>query len=312
MIWLMLACVGKDTASPLDDTSEPQCGAIDGIVTGLITDEHGYVQPGALVHYASPDGEETGSVQADENGVYEIGLIEGDWVLAASDEWEECWSEDFEFQVTACEETLQDVAIEDCEVADKPNLYLYPERPVPTSVQLRLQRKQRVVASDPPYRHPGWRGVALPDGRWSQARQEILSADHTPELSPFLFYEVSLAPWMKHTFQREEGWCVPGEDAVYGMAAILELYNFNANEVDDFVEAWWHDLPWAESYAVMPQLEVDHMAEVLIQPALPLERLWLIVEDGAGCSLREPAVVPFDRSGAHAVEWGVVLEGLGR
>jgi hypothetical protein len=45
-----------------------------------------------------------------------------------------------------------------------------------------------------------------------------------------------------------------------------------------------------------------------------VDRLWLLVEDVGACveALPTPSVVPFDRTGAHGVEWGVVLHGFVR
>ena len=303
MLIFALGCIDgsmnlDDTAQTADDTAW-QCGQEYGTVHGVVLDEYDSPVAGALVHYEEDDGLTT--IEADGDGVWTIDLPAGDYVFASSDSFQECWSADAMVTVDACGDHETPLPIPECAVADKPNLYLYPERPTPTRVELGLQRKQAVVASIPEYGQ-GWRGVALPDGRWRQRGLDF----------PFLFYEVSIAPWMHDTFPDGEGWCVEGEAAVEDMAAILEDYNFNAGEVDDFVEAWRLDLPWAESYAVRPMTEVDHMAQVYMSPNLPLERLWLLVEDGAGCSLNEPAVVPFDRSGAHAVEWGVILLGLGR
>ncbi|MDP2315302.1 MAG: hypothetical protein Q8P41_20560, partial [Pseudomonadota bacterium] len=76
---------------------------------------------------------------------------------------------------------------------------------------------------------------------------------------------------------------------------------------------WRFDLPPASAYAVYPQRDVAHAAGVAIDPPLRLERLWLLVEEAGACgAMSEPVIEPFDRAGPHAVEWGVVLGGLGR
>jgi hypothetical protein len=116
--------------------------------------------------------------------------------------------------------------------------------------------------------------------------------------------------------QRTEGWCIEAQgtaDAAQQMADLLALYDFNAGEQDDFVEAWRIDLPLSTSYVVYPQREVSHLAGLHLRPSLPIDRLWLLVEEGAGCPvLTEPVVEPMRRSGAHGVEWGVVLGDLAR
>jgi hypothetical protein len=113
--------------------------------------------------------------------------------------------------------------------------------------------------------------------------------------------------------QRQWGFCLPAEGAVEAMAELLGEYGFNAVERLDFIEGWEHDLPPGhEGYAVYPQLRVEPYTAVEIQPAMPLSRLWLLVEDGAGCAARPPVIRPFSREGEHAVEWGLIFDGAAR
>ena len=238
----------------------------------------------------------------DGAGGYELNVEGGSWILYASDGV--CFSEDTPMDVEACEEYVVDIELIDCDTADKPNLYLYPEVDTPMSVRVHTTNRQHMVASAPEHGDRGWRGVAHPDGTFSV----------DGERWPFLFYEVSLAPWQSRSFQRSEGWCLPEEGAVDAMAELLGDYGFNAGERDDFVDAWIHDLPPNRGgYAVYPQHRVAHTAGLELSRSLPVERLWLVVEDGAGCTaLPEPVVLPMERRGAHGVEWGVVLHDLVR
>lgn len=288
-----------DTA---DDTAPPDCQTTLGTVTGVVTGPYsGDPNPDAIV-FASPERGATERADADEEGTYSFELDEGWWTFYATS-WG-CYSNEIGVAVVPCKEATVDLRIEDCDKADKPNLYLHPARPVPTQVRLELAPRQEVVASDPPYRG-GWSGVAWPDGTFSTAEGR----------APFLFYEVSLATWQSRRLQRTEGWCVAGgvEQAVAEMAGILDAWGFDAAEVDDFVEAWRHDLPPASTYAVYPQTEVDVFAGLTIEPHLDVDRLWLVVDEAPACHIPyEPAVVPFARRGAHAVEWGVILGDLVR
>ncbi len=274
---------------------------VSGIVTGPYTDDP---NPNAVV-YGWRD-EEVAEAETDDRGAYELTLSAGSWMLEPSDG--ECYGSVVNVDLVDGDRLSVDLFIDDCITADKPNLYLYPAAPTPTTVALELDRRQAVVASDPPYRADrGWRGEARPDGTF---------APHRGPVAPFLFYEVSLAPWQARSLPRTEGWCVPGGDtaaAAEAMAEILGEYGFNARERLDFVEAWEHDLPPAAAYAVWPLTEVDHLAGVAIDPPLVLDRLWLVVDDGDRCpAMAPPAVVPFDRAGAHAVEWGVILDDIVR
>jgi hypothetical protein len=281
-----------------DQTCDGTWSVVEGLVTGPFSDDPAV---GAQVYIwgdAYPDALVT---ETDSEGLYELELEPADNLVIEVYTRDGCWSSSERLVQTV------DVHVDDCVVAEKPNLYLYPEQDTPTRVALDLDRRQQVVVSVPPYRPEGWSGIAHTDGTWTEHGRRVRD--------PFLFYEVSLAEWQAQDLQRTAGWCLPfgGEAAVFAMADILAAYGFDARERDDFVDAWIHDLPPAESYSVYPQLAVEPYAGLLIEPALAVDRLWLLVEDGAGCSpLLEPEVHTFDRTGAHGVEWGVVLGDLVR
>jgi hypothetical protein len=193
-----------------------------------------------------------------------------------------------------------DLGAIECSSADKPNLYLYPTANTLTTVVLKHDARQEVFASEPAYLD-GWSGMAHPDGTFSV----------TPgERSPFLFYEISLLPAQVAAFQHTNAVCIDGPGAVNAMAALLGDCGFNAREQADFVDGWVDDMPVRDSYAVYPQRNVEGAVHVGIEPELPLERLWLVVQDGAGCTPSNAPIVPIARPAGHAVEWGVVLRGL--
>lgn len=277
---------------------------LSGVVTGPYSDEPAV---DATVYVWGDAYEEPFETTTDEEGYYELTVppAEGLYVEAYTVEY--CWSYSEAVDALECATQTLDIHVEECDVADKPNLYLYPERDTFTRVRLELDPRQQVVASIPEYRPRGWAGVAHTDGTWTEKGTRVRE--------PFLFYEVSLAGWQARDLQREAGWCIPfgGDAAVHAMADLLGEYGFDARERDDFVDAWVHDLPPADSYAVYPQLHVDPYAGLDIVPALPVDRLWFVVDHGASCApLLEPEVVRFDRTGAHGVEWGVVLGDLVR
>ncbi|MCB9742242.1 MAG: carboxypeptidase regulatory-like domain-containing protein [Alphaproteobacteria bacterium] len=295
---ILLALLGcKDAA---DDSAA--CGSTQGFIAGVVYDVDGETPiAGATVIAEGPDGAPIEAL-TDADGNFELALTGGEtWTLGAQAtlDGEDCFTEDITVDLGVCQELEQDIVFEECLVARKPNLYLYPSADTPTAVQLELAPGQRVVASEPPYRG-AWRGVAHPDGSFSVGSTR----------APFLFYEVSLTPAQSRSLQREAGWCLPAGGAVEAMAELLAEYGFNAAEREDFIEGWEHDLPPALGYAVYPQLSVAPLTGLHLQPALPVERLWLLVGDGAGCALQAPPILPFDRKGPHGVEWGVILEGL--
>lgn len=297
---LLLSCGDKEEEDDTGGTTT--CGSMHGFVYGNVTGKFGGPDGEARVYAVSEvlDWEE-GEVAAD--GSYELNLLGGlTWTIYALDE-DECASIEHELLVEECTEYALDLDVIDCITADKPNLYLYPLDDTPTSVRLFTSPSQRVIASDPLYPRQGWQGIAHPDGSFSVGARR----------APFLFYEVSLAPWQEQRMQRQQGFCLPEEGAVEAMAELLGEYGFNAVEREDFIEGWEHDLPPGhEGYTVYPQLRVEPYTAVEIQPAMPLSRLWLLVEDGAGCTASPPVIRPFSREGAHAVEWGLIFDGVAR
>jgi hypothetical protein len=290
-----------DADADVDTDSDGGCGSGNGFVSGTVSGPDGQgPNPDATV-WAWNEAGETVEAELGGDGTYELNLLGDEAYILFAEAWG-CYSPDTELFVEACVDYEVDIEITDCDVAEKPNLYLYPHDDLQMDVRVEHGHKQQIVASDPPHGDRGWSGIAHPDGTFTQ----------DGDRAPFLFYEVSIAPWQGRTHQREAGWCIDGgPDAVHDMAKILEMYDFNAGEVDDFVEGWRLDLPPAAAYAVYPQREVAHMAQLVMAPELPVDRLWLLVEEGSGCApMYEPEVVPMDRRGEHGVEWGVILHGL--
>jgi hypothetical protein len=278
--------------------SEPEgeeCGSTQGFLFGHVTG------PGTLTVYLhdAETGDLITSVQTDADGNYEFHTEEdGTYILSAAGGG--CFSDDERVEVAACDEIETDLVVDDCTSVDKPNLYLYPATDTPMTVTLRHDVRQEVFASDPPYLG-GWEGTAHPDGWFTPTGGER---------APFLFYEMTVLPAQVAGMQREEAHCVGGDGAVLAMADLLGEYGFTAREQADFVDGWETDLPVRPSYAVYPQRRVADVVRVNLDPPLRLERLWLVVTDGAGCVPTARAPARFDRSGPHAVEWGVMLLGL--
>jgi hypothetical protein len=284
----------------------PLCGSDLATISGIATG-NGDI---SVRLYDAATFELIASTTPDDGGQYTL-TVEGghDYILNATATVGQdtggggttCYSDDIAVSPAPCEAVTQDVDISiTCDTADKPNLYLYPLRDTPTVVHLTHDPRQEVFASEPPYAG-AWEGTAHPDGTFTP-----LGGDR----APFLFYEITLLPGQAAGLQRRERFCIPGERAVKAMADLLGAYGFTARERADFSDAWRDDLPHAERYAVYPQRHVDAAVRVDIQPPLPLQRLWFVVEDGEGCVPNARAPQPLPRDGAHAIEWGVVLHGL--
>lgn len=291
---------------------DPLADCPDGATLTALVVQGGSPVPEATVYLLTPDGDTLDATTGTDGRATFDDLEPGAYTVAATTTdggadtasigGTTCSSPDLAVTIDTCDPEPVSLSVDDCITADKPNLYLYPTTDTPVAVRLHLRPQQRVVAADPAYPRDGWRGIAHPDGTITVHGQR----------APFLFYEVSLTGAQVARFQRHTGWCLPEDGAVDAMAAILEAYGFTAREVDDFVDGWHHDLPPSPSgYAVYPQTQVDFAAGVQLSQPLPLHRLWLLVDDGAACTaLRAPAIQSFPRHGAHAVEWGLVRDGL--
>lgn len=302
VLLLGAGCVAGD---PVEYPVESPCGSTDATIRGTVRGV------GALsAHLFDATGEEIAAVDADEDGAYEFVVAPGDYVVAGAAydpktgsgyvPPDTCWSDDAVLSLEACDDVVADLDAGSCDTADKPNLYLYPAKDTRTTVTLHHGPRQEVFASDPPYAG-GWTGTAHPDGWFTPTGGEK---------APFLFYEITLLPAQLRSLPLTDAVCIPGDGAVDAMADLLGEYGFTERERADFVDGWRDDLPLRPSYAVYPQRSVDQVVRVDIQPPLPLERLWLVVTDGAGCVPSSAKPAPMLRNGPHAVEWGVVLKGL--
>lgn len=291
-----LGCIKAPAGDSGVSDSGAVCGSTQGFLFGTVTNDGG--SPTSATVKAYPNGDEEGAIETATNadGQYELNLEGGtDWVITAWDS-DECYAADTTVSVVECTEEQVDLQLDDCVTADKPNLYLYPQEPTRMTVEVELKDKQTMVASDPAY-GDGWSGTAWPNGTWTEQGERF----------DFLFYEVSLSP-------RQHANLPPGPTTCAAdlgqLTDIVRAYGFNEREVVDFHEAWVEDLPHAEQYAVTPMRSVDRMAQVRMDPPLRLERVWFLVEPAETCDLGLLDIEPMDRSGAHAVEWGVILDGF--
>lgn len=179
-------------------------------------------------------------------------------------------------------------------VGFKPNIYLYPEQTTQLSVQLDLAPGAKIVASVPEYAS-GWAVEATPDGLIDGAYD-------------YLFYEAVVTD----VFQRDEGWIVDSDQAMAWFADVLAAYDFEAGEIEDFVDSWEGELPEASCYRVFPQLDATISRTVGLRiepPPDSARRVWFLVECAQECEgLAEPVIPAFVRTGFAAVEWGIVLE----
>ncbi len=235
---------------------------------------------------------------SDGTGHYELELEPGRYNLEASydsngDGYDDYYGTAYLDKLQAGDELEVDLDLWG-DTVDAPYVYLYPTRPRQVQVLLDLPEDVVLQASDPAY-GDGWTVWAEPDGRldgrWN-----------------FLFYESStFGP-----YDEERGWSVPEALIFPWFRANLPLMGLNQAEVEDFLDYWSFELPFAPCYHVFPQgLDViEGNMGLDISPAPHrLLRLWLYVQGDASCyALPSPELAPFTRQGFSAVEWGVILD----
>jgi hypothetical protein len=292
MLLALLACPGPDgwTADPDSNL----CGRVDPTGTS-----------GGQVWIAAVAEGETACVGGDTGGPgwwgdvvaepelvddrFEATLDPGEYgVEVAADGMAGCAGVEIVGEDT-CAHTVV-VEIREQMTADKPNVYLSPERP--TEVAVALPAWRRITESDPRYPVNGWRVTAFPDGR---LRTAAGSRD-------FLFYEMRVDP---DRFQTDAGWCVPGALAQATIEDAMVDLGFLPNEVADFAEAWDESFPTAPTLTVYPQ--VDGLPGLVVDPPPDhLLRAWFLVAEGCD-DVAPPVLAAVPRVGWHAAEWGVAF-----
>ena len=284
-------------AAPVQDT-----GTIAGTVTleeyDGMSDEPMYTGPaaGAVVKAWRPGASEaTASATADDQGAYSMTLPTGVYAVTAErNEWETGDRVD-NVSVLADRETEVNLTLYSEAMVDKPNLYLYPTETTDVSVRVTLHEGCDITQSIPEYGQ-GWDVTVAPDG--------LIDGQYT-----YLFYEAEIP----RRYPMIEGWAVARQDLAAFFNDTLRAYGFTPAETADFVDYWPDHLAPADWYAVYPMVDaryIDPLAGLDIQPVPDsLFRLWLIIEPvPQEPNLLAPAIVPMQRNGFTAVEWGVIQE----
>jgi len=189
------------------------------------------------------------------------------------------------------------------ELAEKPNIYLYPTEETKVDVFIDFPRGGRITVSDPDYgsgRSQGWHVTASPDG---------MLADEDGEYG-FLFYE-SQNPLP----ETDRGsWVVEQPELEGFFRENLVAHGFVGREIEDFVEYWiprLTDSPW---YSLRP-LYKEELAEVISLQIEPepdsLLRLIYVIRglDAVDGDPTPPVIPDFERTGFTVAEWGGIVEG---
>jgi len=228
-------------------------------------------------------------IHTGDNGQFAVDLSSGRYIFHTLSE--EYYSVTLDIDEYA---DLQFRFIEEA-IALKPNIYLYPDSEQNVEVELSFPCGGQIDVSEPLY-GDGWDVNIKTDGT-------------VDDKYGFLFYE-STQP---DKFQYREGWVVAQNELSVFFSEKLHQMNFNATEINDFIDYWIPMFKDAEYYQIYPQFnqEIDPVAALSITPEpASVFRLWFCVKESKTASLEidTPELPVINRDGFEVVEWGVVLK----
>jgi len=186
---------------------------------------------------------------------------------------------------------------DDPPIERKPVIYLYPEQPTEVAVTVQLNGA-RFTETIPDYNN-GWRVLAQPDGTLTNL------ADGAQY--PYLYWEAALeAPWPKLT----EGFIVARDDLPAFLDEKLRFLGLNDAEAGEFIEYW---LPFLSVNAY----NLIHFSGEYYDARFPLGitpapdcllRVFMVARAAKADERVAPqALVPFERRGFAAIEWGGMI-----
>ncbi|MBI2024734.1 MAG: hypothetical protein HYT03_01400 [Candidatus Harrisonbacteria bacterium] len=179
--------------------------------------------------------------------------------------------------------------------AAEPIIYIYPE--VKTEVAIEIEDSIKLIASDPPYKF-AWHITAFPGSKLID-RSSGKKYDR-------LFWE-GVTNLM---FLPDRGWMIPKNEIEEFLLSTLPKYGLNAQETDDFIEAWlpfFHDSNYyligffdtEETNRIAP-LDIRPYPDTLIRVTMYSKPL------NDPISIKSPILPKFvpKRNGFTIVEWG--------
>lgn len=178
--------------------------------------------------------------------------------------------------------------------ADKPIIYIYPERE--QEVEVKLLDKDLLTCSYPKYKS-GWNVIAKASG-------DLVDLDTGNKLYS-LYYEANC----KEDYKIEdEGFCIKKEDIVYFLEEKLEVLGLNYKEKEEFIVYW---LPQLEKYdyiyirfAAMEEIENNMGLEINPKPDTLIRIMMTWKGLDKPINVKEQQLEKVERTGYTVVEWG--------
>lgn len=179
----------------------------------------------------------------------------------------------------------------ECEPVGKPNVYIYPTEPLQLQLEVTFPKGGQITKSVPEY-GSGWDVFVHPDGL----------IDYRYD---YLFYESTQIS----QFQKMQGWCIASSELEQFFKSNMALYQFNENEINDFVKYWIPRLNYSDYYYIYPQTNsiIDEAIKLKfsVQPDNIIRLFYGIFPTDKYESLPAPSIPDFNREGFVVTEWGV-------
>ena len=178
-------------------------------------------------------------------------------------------------------------------IADKPIIYLYPEKEM--DVEIKLGYPVLLTTVYPKY-HDGWKVTANPNGK--------LIDKNTGRSLYSLYWEGKNYPAKK----TDEGFVVKGEDTIGFLEEKLEILGLNEREADEFIIYW---LPQMEHntynyirFATKEEIDNYMPLEVNPKPDTVIRVLMEFMPLEEKIDVKEQKLTKLERRGFTVVEWG--------
>lgn len=180
----------------------------------------------------------------------------------------------------------------------KPAIYLYPERK--TEINVSVAPQGNMLLTIPPYPKNGWDVMADSDGSIYSGKERF----------DYLYYEAAIPDQLIH--KPSEGFIIPYDEREKKMREIITTLGLNEKETQQFLDYWVPILPKSPYYfiGIIPPATLHEISPLIITPKpTSLIRLTLYFQAlQMKETIREPMLVPYNRQGFTAVEWGGIVK----
>ena len=185
-----------------------------------------------------------------------------------------------------------------CIKAEKPMIYLYPEKK--TEVTVKLGNPQNLTITYPKY-DTGWRVTAEPGGK-------LLGQDGREYYG--LYWEGKSASY----HENDEGFVVKGEDTAQFLEDKLAILGLTEREAEEFIVYWLPKMEHNEynyiRFATDSEIALNMPMEVTPKPDTTIRIMMLTKKLEEPKKIREQQLKSAERKGFTVVEWGGVDLGL--